>query len=157
MSGVQVAVRTGYFYLPIGKSAQAGSQRGKVCTQHAGVGHEDYVGFQQFFVFPAEAFEAGRANLFLSFKDELDVMSQQVVLYQIFKSLYLDEGLSFVIVRTARPDVAVAYFGLERIAFPEFQRFGGHYVVVCVYQYGFGFRVYNLLSEYDGIASRRHY
>ena len=25
MSGVQVAVRTGYFYLPIGKSAQAGS------------------------------------------------------------------------------------------------------------------------------------
>ena len=56
MSGVQVAVRTGYFYLPIGKSAQAGSQRGKVCTQHAGVGHEDYVGFQQFFVFPTEAF-----------------------------------------------------------------------------------------------------
>ena len=84
-------------------------------------------------------------------------MSQQVILYQIFKSLYLDEGLSFVIVRTARPDVAVAYFGLEGIAFPEFQRFGGHYVVVCVYQYGFGFRVYNLLSEYDGIASRRHY
>ena len=102
MSGVQVAVRTGHFYLPVGKSAQAGSQRGKVCTQHAGVGHEDYVGFQQFFVFPAEAFEAGRANLFLSFEDELDVMSQQVVLYQIFKSLYLDEGLSFVIVRTAR-------------------------------------------------------
>ena len=157
MSGVQVAVRTGHLYLPVGKSAQAGSQRGKVCTQHAGVGHEDYVGFQQFFVFPAEAFEAGRANLFLSFEDELDVMSQQVILYQIFKSLYLDEGLSFVIVRTARPDVAVAYFGLEGIAFPEFQRFGGHYVVVCVYQYGFGFRVYNLLSEYDGIASRRHY
>ena len=85
-------------------------------------------------MFPAEAFEAGRANLFLSFEDELDVMSQQVVLYQIFKSLYLNERLSFVIVRTARPDVSVAYFGLEGIAFPEFQRFGGHYVVV-----GFGF------------------
>ena len=49
--------------------------------------------------------------------------------------------------------------GSKGLLFPEFQRFGGHYVVVCVYQYGFGFRVYNLLSEYewglpaDGITS----
>ena len=51
----------------------------------------------------------------------------------------------------------VAYLRFKRAAFPKLQRFGGHHIVVCVYKYGFGFRVYHFLSEHNGISCRRHH
>ena len=116
--GVQVAVRSGYFHLPISQTAQAGGQRRQIGSQHAGVRHEDNVGLQQLFVLLAEGFQAGRTNLFLALEDEFHVDLQQAALRQVFKGFDLDEGLSLVIVGTARPDTPVAHFRLEGGAFP---------------------------------------
>ena len=61
----------------------------------------------------AEGFQAGRADFLFSFEDKLDVIFQQFVLDEIFEGFDLDKGLSFVIIRSACPDVSVPYFGFE--------------------------------------------
>ena len=157
VSRMQVTVRSGHFYFPVSQSAQTGGEGWKFGTQHAGIRNQDNVCFQQLFMLFAEGFQAGRADFLFSFEDKLDVIFQQFVLDEIFEGFDLDKGLSFVIIRSACPDVSVPYFGFEGLAFPQFQRFGRHYVVVGVDQYCFGIRVNDLLCENNRVTLGRHH
>ena len=154
---MQVAVGAGHLNLPVGQSAQAGGQRGQVGSQHTGVGHEDDVCLQQFLVFPAESLQAGRANFFLAFENEFHVDFQFPAPRQVFEGLGLDERLSFVVIGSACPDTSVAHFGFKRSALPEFQRFGGHHIVVGVHQHGLCLGGNGLLGEHHGVAGRGHH
>ena len=53
--------------------------------------------------------------------------------------------------------MSVAYFRLKGFAFPKFERFGRHHVVVGIYQYGLGVRVYDFLSKNNRVAFGGHY
>ena len=154
---MEVAVGPRHFDFPISQSAQARCQRGQVGTQHTGVRHEDDVGTQQFAVFPAEGFEAGGAYFFLAFEDELHVVRQQTVADEVFEGFHLDERLALVIVGAACPDAPVAQLGFEGVAFPQFQRFGRHHVVMGVDEDGLCFGVHNLLGEHHRVSLRGHH
>ena len=82
---------------------------------------------------------------------------QQFVAYEVFKRFHLYERLPFVIISTTCPDMSVAYFRLKGVAFPKFERFGWHHVVVGIYQYGLGVRVYDFLSKNNRVTFGGHY
>ena len=83
-----------------------------------------------------ESVQAGRADFFFAFENELHVVAEQAFAHHVFERFHLYHGLSFVIVRSACPNTSVAYLRLERLAFPKFQRLGGHHVVMGINEYG---------------------
>ena len=100
-------------------------------------------------MFLAESTQAGRPDFFLTFKNELHIVLQQVVLHNIFKSFCLNESLPFVVVRAACPDVSFFDNG--------FKWLGWHHVVMSVNKDGFGTWVDYFLSIDHGIAVRGHH
>ena len=154
---VQVAVGSGNGYLPIGQSPKAGGDGGRLCAYHAGVRHEDDVGFEQLFVFSAELFQRGRADLLLAFEEELDVAAQVAVSQGIFKALDLDEGLSLVVVRTSSAEISPLPGQFKRRCSPLFDRFCRHDVVMGIYQYGGTVGRERFGGKYYRIAVRLHY
>ena len=132
VAGVQVAVRARHFDLPIGQTAQAGGERGEFGGEHRGVAHQNHIAAQQFAVRREESRERGTADFLFAFENELHVVAKQVVAHEIFEGFDLNERLSFVVVGTARPNVAVAHLGFERIGVPEVEGFGGHHVIVRI-------------------------
>ena len=96
---------------------------------------------QQFAVRREEGRERGTADFFFAFEDELHIVLQQTVAYEIFECFDLNERLSFVIVRAARPNVAVAHLRFEGIGVPKLERLGRHHVIVRIHQHGGSCRI----------------
>ena len=76
MSRMKVAVGARHLNLPVGQSAQTRGERGEVGAQHARVGNEDDVAFQQFLVLFKEGGQARRTDFFFPFEDEFHVVFQ---------------------------------------------------------------------------------
>ena len=108
-------------------------------------------------MFLNERTKTGRAHFFFAFEDEFDVMFQQVVLHNILECLGLDERLALVVVGSACPNASVAHLSLEWFAFPKFERFCGHNVVVTVDEHRFGIGIYHLFAVNHRIPIRRHH
>ena len=104
-----------------------------------------------------EPHERGATDFFLSLKNELDIMAQEVVLYEIFKGFYLRERLSFVIISSACPNVSVANLGFKGIGVPKFERFGRHHVIVSIHQHSRCRRVYDFLTINKRISLGRNH
>ena len=104
-----------------------------------------------------ESRERGTADFLFAFENELHVVAKQVVAHEIFEGFDLNERLSFVVVGTARPNVAVAHFGFERIGVPEVEGFGGHHVIVRINQHRGRVGGDHFLGIHQGVAGRGHH
>ena len=104
-----------------------------------------------------EGRERGTADFFFAFEDEFHIVLQQAVAYEIFEGFDLNERLSFVVVRAARPNMAVAHLRFEGIGVPKVEGFGRHYVIVGIHQHGGRGRIDQLLGVHQGIAGRGHH
>ena len=151
-AAVQVVVGTGDLYLPVAQAAQAAGDAGYVGGNHAGVAHQDDIGFQHLFVLFAEAVKAGGTNLLFALKHKLHVAGQLAGLHHKLESLGLHETLPLVVVGAAGPDFAILHHGLKRLGVPQLKRGHRHHVVVAIYQHsGFG-GVNGLLAIHYRIA-----
>ena len=157
VAGVQVAVRSRYFNLPIGQTAQTRGERGEFGGEHRRVAHQNHITAQQFAVRREEGRERGTADFLFAFENELHIVLQQTVAHEIFEGFDLNERLSFVVVRAARPNEAVAHLRFEGIGVPKFERFGRHHVIVRIHQHGGRGRIDQLLGVHQGIAGRGHH
>ena len=85
VSRMQVAVRSGYLYLPICQSTQPRCKRRRSLAYHRSIRDEYDIGFQQLFVVSEELIERWRAYLLFAFEDKLDVTFEFLVFDQIFE------------------------------------------------------------------------
>ena len=157
MPGMQIAVRTCDLDLPIGKPTKSGCQGWRFGTDHAGIGNQDHIRFQQFFMCTAEGFEARRTDLFFSLEDKLHITFQQIQIQGCLETFYLHHGLPFIIIRTTRPDTAIPDFGFERATLPQVKRLGGHYVIVRIDQNGLRLRRNHLFPIHNRVAFGLHH
>ena len=84
------------------------------------------------------------------------VVFQQTFTHQVFEGFGLNHRLALVVIGTAGPDAAVTDFRFERLAFPEFQRFGRHDIVMGINQYGGCLWIYLFLGIDQGISLGWH-
>ena len=95
--------------------------------------------------------------LLLSFENEFYIVLQPSRSHKIFESLYMHEGLPFVVIGTARIDGTVPDDRLERIGIPQFDRVDRLDIVMPVNQDRLCRRVYDFLTEYDRMPRSRIY
>ena len=156
-AAVEVVVGAGHFHLPVAEAAQAAGDAGYVGGYHTGVADEYHIALEQLLMLLAEAIEAGGADLFFAFEHEFDVAGELAGLDHEFESLGLHETLSFVVVGTTGPYLAVLHHRLEGAGAPEFKRRHGHHVVVAVYADGGLGGVDHLLAIHHGVAGGGHH
>ena len=156
-AGVQVLVGTSHLHLEVAEAAQTRGDGGRVGGNHAGVRHEDNVGFEEFLVLFAEIVQAAATDLLLPFQHELHVAGQLVGLHQILEGLGVHKRLTFVVVGTTCPDLAVLDDRFEGVGLPQFERIDGHHVVVAIdHDGGSGFGD-DLLAIDHGVAGGGHH
>ncbi len=83
-----------------------------------------------------EIAQAGRADLLLTFDQELDIDAQFAGVQHRFQRLEGCHHLALHVRRAAGEEVLAAHVRLERTALPQGQRVGRLHVVMAVHQYG---------------------
>lgn len=146
VTGVDIHLGSADGYLHIGHSAHAGADGGNILGLLGGIGDEYGVAGEFALVGLDPVAEARGTDLLLALEQELDVVAEFLLLYEIFECLDVHETLALVVVRSAAPDGAVLDDGLVRVCLPQVERLCGLHVVVAVNQHGGKFRIDFLLG-----------
>ena len=151
MARVQVLVRACDLDFHVADAAHAAIDGRNLLVEHRSVRDQDDVAGKQALVRLDPFREGGGAHLFLTFKNEFDVVPELPGAHQILKSLDMHERLALVVVCPAGVDGAVTDLRLEGVRLPEFQRIDGHDVVVAIDQDRRRFGIEFLFPEYNRV------
>src|SRR5260370_14952615 len=115
------------------RAAEAVGDGRNTLAQHGGIGNDERIRFELFFVFLDEIPEADAANLFFAFDEDFYIDGEFAVhLLQGRQGFQVDVNLALVVGGTATEEITVANCGFESGRGPEIERLGRLHVVMAV-------------------------